>query len=178
VLQKASRRLKSLVESNPPRARLLVEEILSQGYKSHAWQYVKRVIADDIVECIVEADQECFGGCLERVYLADLTGGEHSYIQGHGGKDLDIILYAPCPDLDRERLEEEIEKALEPIVRLAIEEALGFDPIKTLGIPNVVEIHIVRDRRDHPYWNMVHSRVSRLIKVWEKRSVGGYMLGG
>jgi len=172
LLQRGSRRLRERF-SNPVLARQALEDIRANGYRSHMWQYVKRILAEEIVACLAEASGECFRGCLDSIYLADLTGGEHSYIQGHGGKDQDIIVYAPCPDLPREKLEEEVEGALEPIARLVIHEALGFDPVEELGIPNVVEVHIVRDERDAPYYNMVFSRVSRLIRAWPPKPRGG-----
>ncbi|MCE4600196.1 MAG: hypothetical protein F7C38_01335 [Desulfurococcales archaeon] len=112
--------------------------------------------------------RECIGSCIKSIYLADLTGGEHSYITGHGGKDLDVILYAPgCRELDGSS-EEALERALDEAARIIISEVFGFDPIEKLGIPNVIEIHVVRSKEDAPYWNMIFSRFSRLIKVWDE----------
>jgi len=172
LLKRAARRLREKF-SNPILLKQALDDIEAYGYKSHMWQYVKRILAEEIVGCIVEHARECFNGCLDSIYYADMTGGEHSYIQGHGGKDQDIVIYAPCPDLPREELEENIESNLEAAARIVISEALGFDPVEKLGIPNVVEIHIVRDERDTPYYNLVHSRVSRLVRAWPARRVSG-----
>lgn len=172
LLQRASRRLKERF-SNPILRRQVLEDVEANGYRAHMWQYVKRLIADELVECLIEYSRECTGDCLREVYLADLTGAEHSYVQGHGGKDQDIIIYAPCPDLPRRELEEALEEAVEPIARLLVSEALGFDPIEKLGIPNVIEIHIVRDERDTPYYNMIHSPFRRLIRVYPRPGGAG-----
>ncbi len=171
-LQRAQRRLRKRF-SNPILAQQALRDIEEYGYRSHMWQHVKRLLAEEIVECLVEARRECFDSCLEAVYLADLTGAEHSYIQGHGGKDQDVIVYAPCPHLPREELEREIEESLEPIARIVVSEVLGFDPIEKLGIPNVVEVHVVRDERDTPYYNLVKSKVSRLIRAWPREERRG-----
>ncbi len=168
VMQRGQRLLRAKLR-DPSRVEALVRDMRERGYRSHSWQYVKRILADAVVECLVEAGGVCLDGCLREIYLADMTGGEHSYIQGHGGKDQDIVIYAPCRHLDRERLENEIEGSIEPVARIIIEEVLGINPIEVLGIPNVIEIHIVRDERDTPYWNMINSKLARLVRVWPPR---------
>ncbi|MCE4619478.1 MAG: hypothetical protein F7C33_00470 [Desulfurococcales archaeon] len=142
----------------------MLEGIREEGYKSHAWQYIKRLLADPAVECIITTVSDCIGpGCIKGVYIADLTGGEPSYLQDHGGKDVDIIIYAPsCEGLD----ENVLESGLDQSARIVIAEVLGFDPIEELRIPNVIEIHVVRGPEDAPYYNMLNSRYSRLVKVW------------
>ena len=172
LLQRASRRLKERF-SNPILRRQVLEDVEANGYKAHMWQYVKRLLADELVDCLVEYSRDCLDDCLREIYLADLTGAEHSYVQGHGGKDQDVIIYAPCPQLPRRELERVLEESIEPIARLVVSEALGFDPIEKLGIPNVIEIHIVRDERDAPYYNMIVSPVRRLIRVWPREAVAG-----
>lgn len=167
MVNRAREELRHLSE-NPALLRRLLKDIEEQGYASHSWQYIKRRIADPAVQCILKVLRECGLDCIETVFLADLTGAEHSYIQGHGGKDLDIILYAPgCSELDGEA-ERLIESTLDEASRLAISETLGFDPVEKLGIPNVIEVHIVRSKDDVPYWNMIFSGYSRLIRVWER----------
>ncbi|MEB3806534.1 MAG: hypothetical protein GSR73_03360 [Desulfurococcales archaeon] len=79
-----------------------------------------------------------------------------------------MILYAPgCTELDEDS-EEALERALDEAARIIISEVFGFDPIEKLGIPNVIEIHVVRSEEDAPYWNMIFSRFSQLIKVWDE----------
>jgi hypothetical protein len=143
----------------------VLEGLGEEGYKSHSWQYVKRLLADPAVECIVTVVRSCIGDCVEAVYAADLTGGEPNYLQNHGGKDIDLIIYAPsCQGLDEKILETSLDQA----ARIVISEVLGFDPIEVLGIPNVIEIHVVRGPEDMPYYNMLSSRYSKLARIWSK----------
>ncbi|MCE4618738.1 MAG: hypothetical protein F7C37_04770 [Desulfurococcales archaeon] len=153
--------------------RRLIRDINDLGYKSHSWQFIKRKIADPVIECLTSILRECGVNCVKSIYLADLTGAEHSYIQGHGGKDLDIIVFAPgCEALNKD-VERLIESSLDEAARIVINEVLGFDPVEKLGIPNVIEIHIVRSEEDTPYWNLIFSRFSRLIKVWDSEETRG-----
>lgn len=147
------------------RMETLLSDIKENAYKAHSWQLVKRTMATPIARCLRGLSPRCGIPCLKTIYFSDLTGGEHSYIEGHGGKDLDLILYTPC-ELDREALEARLEECIENIITLLLYEVLDEDPKKVLGIPNIIEIHIVRDRRDLPYYNMIryNSRtVTRLL---------------
>ena len=139
---------------NRVRRNQLLVDMREHGYKSHMWQLIKRTMATPIAKCIWSNSNSCGLECLKAIYFADLTGGEHSYIEGHGGKDLDLILYTPC-DIDRDRLEEGLERCIENTIDLLLSETLAGNPKTLLGIPNIIEIHIVRGRRDLPYYNMI-----------------------
>ena len=156
--------LEEQIAVSPYRRRVVLEGVREEGYRSHAWQYVKRLLADPAVECMVRTVSECISPeCIRGVYIADLTGGEPSYLQEHGGKDIDIIVYAPnCSSLDEGVLESSLDQA----ARIIIAEVLGFDPIEELGIPNVIEVHVVHGPEDAPYYNMLYSKYSRLQRVW------------
>ncbi|MEB3861419.1 MAG: hypothetical protein GSR84_04275 [Desulfurococcales archaeon] len=142
----------------------LLGDIRENTYKAHSWQLLKRTMATPIARCIRSLAGPCGIPCLDSIYFSDLTGGEHSYIEGHGGKDLDLILYTPC-ELDREKVEESLESCIESAVTLLLSEMLTDDPKKILGIPNIIEVHIVRDRRDLPYYNMVKYRSRTLTRL-------------
>ncbi len=145
------------------RGQLLID-MREHGYKSHMWQLLKRTMATPIAKCIWANSGNCGLECLEAIYFADLTGGEHSYIEGHGGKDLDLILYTPC-NIDREKLEDTLEKCIENVVDLLLSETLARNPKTLLGIPNIIEIHIVRGKKDLPYYNMIRYNSRTLTRI-------------
>ncbi len=162
ILKNVRSELEQLLER--VRRSSILAEIREQGYRAHSWQLVKRTMAGPISRCIKDLAEACGIPCLEAIYFSDLTGGEHSYIEGHGGKDLDLILYTPC-ELDRETLEDQLESCIENTITLLLSEILSDDPKTLLGVPNIIEIHIVRDKRDLPYYNMVKYNSRTLTRL-------------
>jgi len=170
AVRSVSRLLSEHVRARPQWVRSLLRDLRIEGYGSHRWQHLKRLIADPLVECIVSSNRECFNGCLEEVYIGDLTGGEHSYVEGHGGRDLDIIikLRTGC----KHAVEEDVEKVLEDAVSIVLEEVFGVDFHRLLGIPNIIEVHIVDGPDAFPYYQMIESSSPCLVKVWPKERGG------
>ncbi len=162
VLRNTRRELEKLIHR--VRIENLLGDIRDNAYRAHSWQLLKRTMATPISRCIRSIASSCNIPCLDSIYFSDLTGGEHSYMEGHGGKDLDLILYTPC-DVDRDRLERGLESCIENAVTLLLSEMLTDDPKKMLGIPNIIEVHIVRDRRDLPYYNMIKYKSRTLTKL-------------
>ncbi len=152
--------------SKRTRIELVIRDMREAGYKSHSWQMLKRIMSEPIARCLKDTGPVCGLNCIETIYVADLTGGEYSYAGYHGGKDMDIIVYNPCETpLDARVLEDRIESCLENAIGIVLNEFLGVEPKKILGIPNIVEIHVVRDKRDFPYYNMIKSRSSAITRL-------------
>ncbi len=165
VYSSMTRNIPNLILRYPGGKERILKSLREEGYISHTWQYLKRNIADLIVECIVAYSKDCFEDCLREIYIADLTGGQHSYYSGHGGKDLDIIIMSE--KCQKEIDESILEKKLEETVFFVLEEYFGVDFYKLLGIPNIVEIHVVTGPECYPYYQMIKNRSSALIKLWE-----------
>ncbi len=125
----------------------------SQGYRSYIWQRFKRLLADIIAECIASSTEG-----VREIYLHELHGGEPANIEELGGKDLDLILIV------RNGCEEgvgELENCIEQYLESRLREALGGrDPLKLLGIPNIVELQPRKNGGEQVF------RYSRPIKIW------------
>ncbi len=146
----------------------IVNDIKMFRYKSHYWQVVKREMADAISDCIIKYKESCIGNRrIEGIYIADLTGGEHSYNQGYGGKDLDIIIHVEgCYDkVAKRQFESNVEYCIENTISIILNEYFGCDPKKLLDIPNLIEIHVVSGKDDIPYYNMIKARSRSLIRL-------------
>ncbi|MEB3787604.1 MAG: hypothetical protein GSR78_02480 [Desulfurococcales archaeon] len=152
--------------SKRTRIDVIIRDMRESGYRSHSWQMLKRIMSEPIARCLKDTGPVCGLNCIERIYVADLTGGEYSYAGYHGGKDMDIIVYNPCETpVDARVLEDKIEECLENAIGIVLNEFLGVEPKRILGIPNIVEIHVVRDKRDFPYYNMIKSRSSAITRL-------------
>ncbi|MEB3765973.1 MAG: hypothetical protein GSR77_07420 [Desulfurococcales archaeon] len=169
VYTRLSRELPKLVQRYPGGIKRILKTLRQEKYTSHTWQYLKRYIADQIVSCLIDPEASCYRDCIKEIYLADLTGGQHSYYSGHGGKDLDIIIVLDenCKDKINEK---SIEKRIEENVYFILQEIFDEDFYKLLGIPNIIEIHLVTGPDCYPYYQMVANRSRSLIKVWEINS--------
>ncbi len=171
VIGETRKTLENYLAMRPFYRRRLLRVLREEGYKSHEWQHLKRIIADPVVKCIIEFNSECFNGCLEEVYIADLTGGQHSYYNGHGGKDLDIILKLR-EGCKRHETEEGVERSIEEAVSFVLEELFGQEFHKLLGIPNIIEIHVVDGPDCFPYYQLVKSKSPTLLRVWPSTGEG------
>ena len=154
---------------NRVRINIMLRDIKSSKYKSHYWQLLKREAAEAIADCIINLKDFCMSdGIIKEIYIADLTGGEHSYIaQGYGGKDLDVIIYVEglLSRNEKKKIENSIESCIENTINIILNELFSDDPKKLLGVPNLVEIHMVSGKEDIPYYNMIKSRSRSLIKL-------------
>ena len=122
---------------------------------------MKREIAEALVPCILEI----LGCKVEAIYYADLHGAEPAALGDVGGKDIDFIIKVS----KHSQVEaNDIEGALESLVVGELSKMLGEDVRKLVGIPNVVEVHVVRDFRENKMGFSASSYFAPAILIWRR----------
>lgn len=122
----------------------------------YSWMRLKRAIAELIVQFILD---EIGKDKVIEIHYTDLVGGA---IDREGiGRDIDLIVWVRRDvNVDRRRLNEDVEKILKEIFRYGY--GLEFEDF--VG-PNIVEIHIVKDL-DRDMYGRLLKRPSTTIKLW------------
>ena len=121
-------RLKSLIGNVPG---WVLDDITERGWRGFGWQWLKRRIAEYIAECLGKIG-------AKSVYLVELHGGEH-IVEDFGDKDIDLLVEcgADCGWSD------DLDSVTENTVAEILGEMLGANPYRVLGVPNIVEIHVI-----------------------------------
>ncbi len=141
----------------------LASRLKKDGYRSYTWQRMKRILADTVAEEIIYLlGPENVRG----IFYADLHGGEPVNVGEIGGKDIDIILWLDEKIVVKEKL---LERKLEERTSRILEQLLGEDIRKTLNIPNLVELHIVKNLEKDIFGWLIKNCSSGAIPIWLRR---------
>lgn len=119
----------------------------------------------ELAEVIVKRAVEVLGEAVEEAYYVDLHGGEPANFECMGDKDVDLILkLSEKPNIDLNVFEEVLEEEVSNI----LSEILGFNVKDVVGVPNIVELHIVEEGSRSYVDKILYSKQTPPILIWRR----------